>query len=77
MDLLGVKVFNRMCELFLVITTENKRSDRHFKYIIIVQNLQLTSEMLRWKSVKALVFIYKRIFCKTEKGRFSIMFGER
>ena len=77
MDLLGVKVFNRMCELFLVITTENKRSDRHFKYIIIVQNLQLTSEMLGWKSVKALVFIYKRIFCKTEKGRVSIMFGER
>ena len=77
MDLLGVKVFNRMCELFLVLTTENKRSDRHFKYIIIVQNLQLTAEMLRWKSVKGLVFIYKRIFCKTEKGRVSIMFGER
>ena len=77
MDLLGVKVPYRKSELFFVITTENKRSDRHLKYFIIVQNLQLKSKMLRWKSVKALVFVYKRIFCKTEKGRVSIMFGER
>ena len=29
------------------------------------------------EKVKALVFIYKRVFRKTEKGRVSIMFGER
>ena len=39
-SLLGVKVPNRKSKLFLVITTENKRSDRQFKYFIIVQNFQ-------------------------------------
>ena len=69
-SLLGVK-----SKLFLVITTENKRSDRHFKYFIIVQNFQLKSKMVRCKNVTALVFFFnarKGSFPKPRKLQFPL-----
>ena len=49
-----------------MITTENKRSDRHFKYFIIVQNFQQ-------KGRGVSVFFNAR---KAEKATVSITFGE-
>ena len=75
-------------KLFFAITTENKRTDGHFKYFNNIQNVQRKSKLPVGKTWKRLCFIkctsvqrdtriqWKEAFAKPRRLTVSIMFGK-